>query len=143
MTISVPGKPPVKTDLKTMKPLTKKLSAVRTSSSPDIKEAEEKLKAKASAPVLQKERQGDMLRPKNVGGVAGDRLTQYIERVERLEEEKSGLADDIRDVYAEVKSAGFETKIVRQLIKLRKMDHQKRIEHEELLDLYKSAIGLE
>jgi len=82
-------------------------------------------------------------KPKNVGGVAGDRLKQLVERIERLEEEKAGLADDIRDVYAEAKSAGFETKIMRQIIKLRKMDHQKRIEQEELLDLYKSAIGLD
>ncbi len=82
-------------------------------------------------------------KPKNVAGVAGDRLKQLIERIERLEEEKAGLADDIRDVYAEAKSAGFETKIMRQIIKLRKMDSQKRIEQEELLDLYKSAIGLD
>jgi uncharacterized protein (UPF0335 family) len=82
-------------------------------------------------------------KPKNVAGVAGDRLKQLIERVERLEEEKAGLADDIRDVYAEAKSAGFETKIMRQIIKLRKMDSQKRMEQEELLDLYKSAIGLD
>lgn len=78
----------------------------------------------------------------NVGGVAGDRLKQYIERIERLTEEKDGIAEDIRDIYAESKSAGFETKIMRQIIKLRKMDSQKRIEQEELLDLYKSAIGL-
>ena len=81
--------------------------------------------------------------PHNVGGVAGERLVQYLERIERLEEEKAGLAEDIRDVYAEAKSAGFETKIMRQIIKLRKMDHQKRQEQEELLDLYKSAIGLD
>lgn len=81
--------------------------------------------------------------PKDVGGVAGDRLKQLIERIERLEEEKAGIADDIRDVYAEAKSAGFETKIMRQIIKLRKMDYQKRVEQEELLDLYKSAIGLD
>jgi len=81
--------------------------------------------------------------PSSVGGVSGDRLKQYIERVERLEEEKAGLAEDIRDVYAEAKSAGFETKIMRQIVKLRKMDHQKRQEQEELLELYKSAIGLD
>lgn len=80
--------------------------------------------------------------PQSVGGVSGDRLRQYIERVERLEEEKAGIAEDIRDIYAEAKSAGFETKIMRQIVKLRKMDNQKRIEHEELLELYKSAIGL-
>lgn len=81
--------------------------------------------------------------PKDVGGVAGDRLKQLIERIERLEEEKAGIADDIRDVYGEAKSAGFETKIMRQIIKLRKMDYNKRVEQEELLDLYKSAIGLD
>lgn len=79
----------------------------------------------------------------NVGGVSGDRLKQYIERVERLEEEKAGISEDIRDLYAEAKSAGFETKVMRQIVRLRKMDRQKRIEQEELLDLYKSAIGLD
>ncbi|MDB5477909.1 MAG: hypothetical protein JWM96_404 [Alphaproteobacteria bacterium] len=79
----------------------------------------------------------------SVGGVAGDRLIQLLERIERLEEEKAGTADDIRDVYAEAKSAGFETKIMRQIVRLRKMDRQKRQEQEELLELYKSAIGLE
>lgn len=81
--------------------------------------------------------------PSSIGGVSGDRLKQYLERIERLEEEKAGLAEDIRDVYAEAKSAGFETKIMRQIVKLRKMDHQKRQEQEELLELYKSAIGLD
>ncbi len=80
--------------------------------------------------------------PKEVGGIAGDRLRQYIERIERLEEEKAGIADDIKDVYAEAKSAGFEAKIMRQIVKLRKMDSQKRNEQEELLELYKAAIGL-
>lgn len=88
-----------------------------------------------------------MAKPKNVpasvGGVSGERLTLLIERIERMNEEHAGLADDIRDVYAEAKSAGFETKILRQIVKLRKMDRQKRQEQEELLELYKSAIGLE
>ena len=81
--------------------------------------------------------------PTSVGGVSGERLTLLLERIERLEEEKAGTAEDIRDVYAEAKSAGFETKIMRQIVKLRKMDRQKRQEQEELLELYKSAIGLE
>lgn len=80
---------------------------------------------------------------RNVGGVAGGRLVSLIERIERLEEEKAGLADDIRDIYAEAKSAGFETKIVRQVIKIRKMDAQKRREQDELLELYLAAIGID
>lgn len=79
----------------------------------------------------------------DVQGVAGDRLKQYIERVERLEEEKAGIADDIKDVYAEAKSAGFDSKIMKVIVRLRKMSTEKRIEEEEMLDIYKSAIGLE
>lgn len=78
----------------------------------------------------------------SVGGISGDRLRQFIERIERLEEEKSGIADDIRDVYAEAKSAGYESKILRQVVKLRKMDQQKRQEQEELLDAYLNALGM-
>lgn len=78
----------------------------------------------------------------NIGGVSGERLRQYIERVERLTEEKSGISDDIKDIYAEAKSAGFDTKVMRQVVKLRCMDAQKRMEQEELLELYKAAIGL-
>ena len=84
-----------------------------------------------------------MTEPANIGGVAGERLIQLIERIERLEEEKSGLAEDISDVYSEAKSAGFETKIIRQIVRLRKMDRQKRQEQNELLDMYRCAIGLE
>lgn len=79
----------------------------------------------------------------NVGGIAGDKLKQYIEKIERLEEEKAGLAADIRDLYAEAKGQGFETKIMRQIIKLRKKAVGDRQEEETLLDLYKQAIGLE
>jgi uncharacterized protein (UPF0335 family) len=78
----------------------------------------------------------------DAGGVSADRLRQYIERVERLEEERAGITDDIKDVYSEAKSAGFESKVMRQIVKLRKMDSQKRQEHEELLELYMSAIGM-
>ena len=75
--------------------------------------------------------------------VAGARLKSFIERVERLEEEKTGLASDIKDVYAEAKGVGFDVKTIRKIIKLRKMDEDKRREEDELLSLYKSAIGLE
>jgi uncharacterized protein (UPF0335 family) len=79
----------------------------------------------------------------DVQGVSGERLKQYIERIERLEEEKAGIADDVKDVYAEAKSAGFDSKIMRMIVRLRKMASEKRREEEELLDIYKSAIGLE
>lgn len=80
--------------------------------------------------------------PADVGGVAGKRLLQFIERIERLEEEKAALMEDIKEVYAEAKGVGFDTKTMRKIISLRKMDHEKRVETEELLDLYKAAIGM-
>lgn len=80
--------------------------------------------------------------PADVGGVSGNRLKSFIERVERLEEEKKALAEDIRDVYAEAKSAGFEPKIMRKIVSLRKANLEKRREEQELLDLYMAAIGM-
>lgn len=78
-----------------------------------------------------------------VGGIAGDHLRSFIERIERLEEEKAALAADIKDVYAEAKGTGFDVKIMRQLIRLRKMEDHDRSEQEEILDLYKRALGME
>jgi len=78
----------------------------------------------------------------DVGGIAGDRLKSFIERIERLEEEKKTLQADIKEVYAEAKGTGFDTKIMRQLIRLRKMDKDDLDEQETLLDLYKRAIGM-
>ncbi len=78
----------------------------------------------------------------DVGGIAAERLRSYIERIERLEEEKAALAGDIREVYSEAKGNGFDTKIMRQVIKLRKMDRDDRQEQETLLDLYKRALGM-
>lgn len=79
----------------------------------------------------------------DTGGVSGQRLKAFIERIERLEEEKAALAEDVKDIYAESKAVGFDTKTIRKVIRLRKMDKEKRQEEEELLELYKSAIGLE
>jgi uncharacterized protein (UPF0335 family) len=79
----------------------------------------------------------------DVGGIAADRLRSFIERIERLEEEKKGIADDIKDIYAEAKGTGFDVKIIRQLIRLRKKAKEERQEEEELLELYKSALGME
>lgn len=77
-----------------------------------------------------------------VGGIAGDQLKSYIERIERLEAEKAELAADIREVFAEAKGNGFDVKIMRQLLKLRKMDRDEAAEQETLLDVYKRAIGM-
>lgn len=71
-----------------------------------------------------------------------DRLRLLIERVERLEEEKKGIADDIKDVYAEAKAVGYDAKIMRQIVRLRKMKPDDRAEMEALLDTYKAALGL-
>ena len=74
--------------------------------------------------------------------VAAGQLRAFIERIERLEEEKQTLADDIKDVYAEMKGTGFDTKAVRTIIRLRKKDQAERQEEEAILDLYKAALGM-
>ena len=74
--------------------------------------------------------------------VSATQLRQYIERVETLEEEKKGIADDIKDVYAEAKATGFDTKTMKALVRLRKMETAARQEAEALLETYKAAIGL-
>ena len=73
---------------------------------------------------------------------ADDRLRLLIERIERLEEEKKGIADDVKDVYAEAKAVGYDVKIIRQIVRLRKMKPDDRAEMEALLDTYKAALGL-
>jgi uncharacterized protein (UPF0335 family) len=78
----------------------------------------------------------------DVGGIAGERLKSFIERIERLEEEKQALAGDIKEVYAEAKGTGFDTKIMRQIIRIRKRDREEIDEEETLLDLYMRALGM-
>ncbi len=75
-------------------------------------------------------------------GVAAAELKQFVERIERLEEEKKAISDDIRDVYAELKGRGFDTKAIRQIIKIRKQDHAERKELEAILDLYMQALNM-
>ena len=75
-------------------------------------------------------------------GATDDQLRLFIERIERLEEEKKGIADDIRDVYLESKSQGYDPKIMRQIVRLRKMPVHDRKEMEAILDVYKSALGI-
>ena len=77
----------------------------------------------------------------DVGGIAADRLRSIIERVERLEEERKALADDIKDIFGEAKSAGFDVKVIRQIIRQRKQEPAEVEEQETLLDLYRRALG--
>ena len=76
----------------------------------------------------------------NEGGIAGAELQQFIERIERLEEEKAGISGDIKDVFAEIKGRGFDAKTVRQILRIRKKDHAERQEEEAILELYKRAL---
>lgn len=74
--------------------------------------------------------------------VAAGQLRAIVERIERLEEEKKGISDDIKEIYAEAKGNGFDTKVLRQVVRLRKQDSNERKEMEELLDLYLHALGM-
>lgn len=74
--------------------------------------------------------------------IAGDRLRSFIERVEKLEEEKKEVSEQVKDVMSEAKSAGYDTSIIRQILRLRKLDDQKRNEQDELLTLYMNALGM-
>jgi uncharacterized protein (UPF0335 family) len=77
-----------------------------------------------------------------IGGVGVERLRSFIERLERLEEEKREVQDQIKDVFAEAKGEGFDVKTIRQVLRLRKLKDNDRSEQEELLELYKSALGM-
>lgn len=83
-----------------------------------------------------------MSTPQDIAGITGGQLKSYIERVERLEEEKANIGNDIKEVFAEAKGNGFDVKVIRQILRIRKMDSQEREEQEELLDLYLQAIGM-
>jgi uncharacterized protein (UPF0335 family) len=76
------------------------------------------------------------------GTVAADQLRLFIERIERLEEEKKGIADDIRDVYSEAKANGYDTKTMRAIVRLRKLEKHTRDEMDALLETYRNALGL-
>lgn len=75
-------------------------------------------------------------------GVAAEELKQFVERIERLEEEKAGIAGDIKDVFAELKGRGFDSKAIRQILRIRKQDQSERQEQEAILDLYMQALGM-
>ncbi|GGA58498.1 DUF2312 domain-containing protein [Pelagibacterium lentulum] len=75
-------------------------------------------------------------------GIARDQLRAFIERIERLEEEKKAISDDIKEVYAEAKGTGFDAKVMRQIVRIRKQDRNERAEQEAILDLYLHALGM-
>ncbi len=78
----------------------------------------------------------------DIGAIAADRLRTFVERIERLEEEKAAITADIREVYSEAKGTGFNAKILRQIVRLRQMDQADRREEEAMLELYKRALDL-
>ena len=81
--------------------------------------------------------------PDASGGVSAERLRSFIKRIEKLEEDKAAVSEDLKEVYSEAKGTGFDVKIIRQIVRLRKIELEKRREQEELLELYKSVLGME
>ena len=79
----------------------------------------------------------------DTSAVSSERLKSIIKRIEKLEEDKAAVGEDIREVYAEAKGTGFDVKIIRQIVRLRKMATEERNEYDELIELYKSALGME
>ena len=76
-------------------------------------------------------------------GVSGERLRSFVKRIEKLEEDKAAIGEDLKEVYAEAKGTGFDTKIIRKIVCMRKIEIEKRREQQELLELYKTAMGME
>lgn len=83
-----------------------------------------------------------MTYPDNQDSVAPDQLRAFIERIERMEEEKKAIGSDIKEIYAEAKGNGFDTKVLRRLVNIRKQDHSERMEQEAILELYMQALGM-
>ena len=75
--------------------------------------------------------------------VAQDQLRAFVERIERMEEEKAAISEDIKEIYAEAKGNGFDIKVLRQIIRIRKQDHAERLEQEAILELYMAALGMQ
>ena len=85
----------------------------------------------------------DKFKDTDTGGISGEQLLSFIQRIERLEADKAAVGEDLKEVYAEAKGNGFDTKIIRQIVRLRKIEVEKRRENDELLEVYKCAIGME
>lgn len=99
--------------------------------------------AEAAAPLTVEALPGDPVRSENSQGLARNHLRAFVERIERLEEDKKTIADDIRQVYGEAKAMGFDTKVLRRVIAMRKQDADDRAEFEAILDTYLSALGMQ
>ncbi len=84
----------------------------------------------------------ERLKMVDTGIIAADRLRTFIERIERLEEDRATLNSDLKEVMSEAKGAGFDTKTIRQIVRLRKLEPTERIEQEQLLEIYRSAVGI-
>jgi uncharacterized protein (UPF0335 family) len=100
----------------------------------EVEEVTEKLQQHTSPPIGHNT---------NVGGIAAERLKAFVERIERLQEEQKGLQDDIKDIFLEAKGTGFDVKILREILKIRKQDEQERREKKELVELYALALGMD
>jgi uncharacterized protein (UPF0335 family) len=81
--------------------------------------------------------------PKGDGEISSERLRSFVKRIEKLEEDKLGVLEDIRDVYAEAKGTGFDATIIRKIVRIRKLEVEKRREQEQLMELYMSALGMD
>jgi uncharacterized protein (UPF0335 family) len=79
----------------------------------------------------------------NPSDISADRLRSFIKRIERLEEDKAAVGEDLKEVYSEAKGTGFDVKIIRQIVRLRRIELEQRREQEELLELYKAALGMD
>ena len=90
-----------------------------------------------------KENQTHIEKYADIAGISGEHLEQYIARIEHLEEEKTDLLQDIRDIYLEAKGNGFDAKIMRQIVRMRKMDKHELDEQETMIDLYRQALGMQ
>jgi uncharacterized protein (UPF0335 family) len=81
--------------------------------------------------------------PDASGSVSSERLRSIVKRIEKLEEDKAAVGEDLKEVYSEAKGTGFDVKVIRQIVRIRKIEVEKRRELDELLELYKSALGME
>ncbi len=124
VTIGIPGKDPITITEEQLAKVTKKL--------------QDKARQKGQDEAFTDNEMGKVA----AVGVAAEELKQFIERVERLEEEKKAIGDDVRDIYAEAKGRGFDTKAIRAIIKLRAKEPHEREEEEAMIELYKSALGM-